>query len=261
MQKRAMKRNRRAERTNTQGATTNTSVQDARYQESSVSDGTAINNSNVTNYNSNNVTNAPTGAGSNPNTTGALQKNTDPSSRTTPTETDSNVGTVHAVRGAEMTKEPAVKAGSTVRNTSIGDFMASSPNYITLQNALQTSDLFDVLKGSGPYTLFAPNNDAFKKLPAAVQSGLLDGSNRAALKQLLSYHVVSGTMNKDELTRKIKDGNGKAQFKTLAGGTLTAQLGANGHIMLMDEQGGTAHVDGNGDRTTRMALFMELIRC
>lgn len=246
MQKRAMKRNRRAERANASGTTTNTTVQDARYRESSVSDGTAINNSNVTNYNSNNVTNAPTGAGSNPNTKGTLKNDTDPGTTKPATnQPDSNVGAVHAVRGAEMTKTPAVNAGSTVRNSSIGDFIASSPNYITLQNALQTSDLFDMLKGSNAYTLFAPNNNAFKRLPTAVQSGLLDGSNRAALKQVLSYHVVSGALNKDELTRQIKAGNGKAQLKTMAGNTLTAQLGSNGHITLTDEQGNTAQVDGN----------------
>lgn len=246
MQKRAMKRNRRAERANARTTTTNASVQDARYRESSASEGTSVNNSNVSNYNSNNVTNAPTGAGSNPNTKEALQKNADATGNSATTSTtDSNAGAVEAVKGAKAAGMPAVTAGSTTRNTSIGDFMASSPNYITLQNALQSSDLFDMLKGTGPYTLFAPTNNAFKKLPTALQGGLLDGSNREALKQLLSYHVVSGTMNTDEMTRQIKAGDGKAQLKTMAGGTLTARLDANGHIMLMDEQGGTSRVEGS----------------
>lgn len=244
-QKRSMKRNRKAQRTNAQGTPTNTSVQNARYRESSASDGTSINNSNVTNYNSNNVTNAPTGVGSNPNTDKAMQSQTEATGAKTSTST-SNAGAVEAIKGAKTTETPAVKAGSTVRNTSIGDFLASSPNYTTLQNALQSSGLFDVLKGTGPYTIFAPANDAFKKLPTAVQGGLLDGSNREALKQLLSGHVVSGSMNSDELSQKIKAGGGKVQLKTLSGSTLTAQLGSNGRIQLTDEQGGIAHVDDTG---------------
>jgi uncharacterized surface protein with fasciclin (FAS1) repeats len=258
MQKRSMKRNRKAQRSNAQDTPTNTSVQNARYRESSASDGTSVNNSNVTNYNSNNVMNAPTGVGSNPNTDKALQVETESTGVKTSTGTstaNSDAGAVEAIKGAKTTRTPAVKSGSTVRNTSIGDFLASSPNYITLQNALQSSDLFDVLKGTGPYTIFAPANDAFKKLPTAVQGGLLDGSNRDALKQLLSGHVVSGSMNSDDLSQKIKAGGGKAQLKTLSGSTLTAQLGANGRIQLTDEQGGVAHVEDTGSRQQNGVVY------
>ena len=228
-QKRSMKRNRKAQRANAQDTPTSTSVQNARYRQSSASDGTSVNNSNVTNYNSNNVMNAPTGVGSNPNTDKAMQSQTESTGAKTGTgTTNSGAGAVDAIKGAKTTEEPAVKSGSTVRNTSVGDFIASSPNYITLQNALQSSDLFEVLKGTGPYTIFAPANDAFKKLPTAVQGGLLNGSNRDALKQLLSGHVVSGSMNSDELSQKVKAGGGKAQLKTLSGSTLTARLGSNG---------------------------------
>ena len=255
-QKRSMKRNRKTQRANAQDTPANTSVQNARYRESSASDGTTVNNSNVTNYNSNNVTNAPTGVGSNPNTDKALQSQTESTGAKTSTNpTNSGAGTVEAIKGAKTTEEPAVKSGSTVRNTSIGDFLASSPNYITLQNALQSSDLSEMLKGTGPYTIFAPANDAFKKLPKAVQGGLLDGSNRDALKQLLSGHVVSGSMNSDELSQKIKAGGGKAQLKTLSGSTLTAQLGSNGRIQLTDEQGGVAHVEDTGTRQQNGVVY------
>ena len=255
-QKRSMKRNRKAQRANAQDTPANTSVQNARYRESSASDGTAVNNSNVTNYNSNNVMNAPTGVGSNPNTDKALQSQTESTgSKSTTGTTNSGAGTIEAIKGAKTTEEPAVKSGSTVRNTSIGDFVASSPNYITLQNALQSSDLSDVLKGTGPYTMFAPTNDAFKKLPTAVQGGLLDGSNRDALKQLLSGHVVSGLMNSDDLAQKIKAGDGKAQLKTLSGSTLTAQLGSNGRIQLTDEHGGVVHVADKGSRQQNGVVY------
>jgi uncharacterized surface protein with fasciclin (FAS1) repeats len=254
--KRSMKRNRKAQRANAQGTPTNTSVQNARYRESSASDGTSVNNSNVTNYNSNNVMNAPTGVGSNPNTDKAMQSQTESTGAKTPISTaNSDAGAVEAIKGAKTPETPAVKSGSTVRNTSIGDFLSSSPNYITLQNALQSSGLFDVLKGTGPYTMFAPANDAFKKLPAAVQGGLLDGSNRDALKQLLSGHVVSGSINSDDLVQKIKAGGGKAQLKTLSGSTLTAQLGSNARIQLTDEQGGVAHLEDTGSRQQNGVVY------
>ncbi len=236
---------------------------DARYRQSSSANGTSINNSNSTNYNSNNVTNAPTGAGSNPSATGTtttppgnpdISQNGSMSSGTTmsggssgsmaaQTNATSSTATGMAVKAARTTEEPAVKAGSTARNTTIRDFVSSSPNYVTLQNALQSAELSQKLKESGPYTVFAPSNSAFKKLPTAVQNSLLEGRNHSALVKLLSYHVVNGSVDAAELTRQIKAGSGKARLQTLAGGTLTAQLGANGQIVLTDEQGGTAHVD------------------
>ncbi|SOD97657.1 fasciclin domain-containing protein [Spirosoma fluviale] len=277
-QKRAMKRNKRAtnQKAGSTGTTTNTSSQDAAYRESSSSVGTAVNNSNTTNYNSNNVTNAPTGAGSNPNAMGASNPSTTPADQVSNGQnnsaarsssssagaayspntgaTDSNAGTAAAVSGEKNSKEPAVKAGSTERNTSIGDFVASSPNFITLQNALQSANLWDVLKGSGPYTIFAPTNNAFKKLSSTAQGALLDGSNRDALKQLLSYHVVDGSLSVEELGRQAKAGNGKAQLKTLAGSTLTVQE-SNGRLTITDEQGHTATVEEAGQRQSNGMVY------
>ena len=100
-----------------------------------------------------------------------------------------------------------------------------------------------MFKGSDSYTLFAPSNNAFKKLPATAQAGLLEGRNRDALKQLLSYHVVQGSVDAAELTQRIKAGNGKAQLQTAAGGTLTAQISSGGRVTITDEQGKTAIVE------------------
>jgi uncharacterized surface protein with fasciclin (FAS1) repeats len=265
-QRRAMKRNKKAmEQNSRMNSGTSTSVQDGQYRKSSASDGTSINNSNTTNYNSNNVTNAPTGAGSNPtvatptpadqvsngqnNSAARSSVSSDgssysPNTGATPSGTSvSTSGTGAAVSGARTGGTPDVKAGSTNRSTSVGDFISSSPNYTTLQNALQSADLFETLKGSGPYTVFAPSNSAFKKLPANAQSGLLEGSNRDALKQLLSYHVVRGEVDIAELNRRIKAGNGQAELQTLAGSTLIAKQGSNGSIDLTDDQGHTASID------------------
>ncbi|QJW88966.1 fasciclin domain-containing protein [Spirosoma taeanense] len=230
-----------------QNSTTNTR-QEGEYRQSSSSNGTSINNSNSTNYNSNNVTTAPTGVGSNPNATPPNDQSSEPKDNASRQQNSgaTKTGTAEAITGAPRANAtPAVEVGSTARNTSVGDFVSSSPNFITLQNALQSADLFDMLKGSGPYTLFAPSNSAFKKLPANVQNGLLEGRNRDALKQLLSYHVVQGAMSMDELTQRIKTGGGSAQLQTTAGGTLTAKLGSNGRVTLTDEQGHTASVDAN----------------
>jgi|GEM_PF-831419 len=266
-QRRAMKRNRKAMQQNSRmNSGTSTSTQDADYRQSSTSNGTAVNNSNTTNYNSNNVTNAPTGAGSNPSTvinpTPAEQVSNgqnnsaarssvssdgssySPNTGATPSGTSvSTSGTGEAVSGARSSEMPATKAGSTNRTASVGDFISSSPNFTTLQNALQSTDLFETLKGSGPYTVFAPSNKAFKKLPTSAQNGLLEGRNSDALKQLLSYHVVRGEVDMAELNRRIKAGNGKVELQTLAGTTLTAKSGSNGSVEITDDQGHTAQID------------------
>ncbi|WP_420151559.1 fasciclin domain-containing protein [Spirosoma sp.] len=242
-----------------QGTRSGTSATPAagQYRQSSAANGTAVNNSNSTNYNSNNVTNAPTGVGSNPSVTTdptSLQggASSDAAPRTPGASSTINeapkTGTAPAVTGAKKAPTPAVVAGSTERNTSIHDFIASSPNYTTLQNALQSADLYRTLKENGPYTLFAPSNTAFKKMPASLQASLLEGRNSDDLKQLLSYHVVQGTIDVAELTKRIKTNGGKAQLQTIAGNTLVAELGANGRLTLTDERGKSVDIDAPDNR-------------
>ncbi|MBC3787887.1 fasciclin domain-containing protein [Spirosoma utsteinense] len=230
---------------------TGATSQDGQYRQSSAAQGTSVNNSNATNYNSNNVTNAATGVGSNPSVTtqpttlsGSSGTSATTSSSSSAGSDATKTGTAAAVTGARTeTKTPADVAGSTERTTSIHDFISSSPNYVTLQNALQSTDLDEKLKAGTAYTLFAPTNAAFKKLPATVQAGLLEGRNREALTQLMSYHLVAGTLDAKALTQQIKAGNGKATLTTVAGGVLTAQLGAGGQLTITDEQGKSATVE------------------
>ncbi|MDB5242471.1 MAG: beta-Ig-H3/fasciclin [Spirosoma sp.] len=232
-------------------AGTATGPQEGQYRQSSAANGTAVNNSNSDNYNSNNVTNAPTGVGSNPSVTNnpttlsgsTTSGNGGGSNTTSTTSSEPKTGTSRAITGAKTSATPADVAGSTERNTNIHDFIASSPNYITLQNALQSADLYNLLKENEAYTLFAPLNSAFKKLPASMQAGLLEGRNREALKQLLSYHLVRGSLNANELSSRIKAGSGEVKLQTLAGGMLTAKMGANGGITITDEQGKTVAVE------------------
>lgn len=254
-QRRTAKRDRNRQTQNAGQSSGNaTNTQEGRYRQSSTASGNAVNSSNTGNYNSNNAVNPATGVGSNPETTnptappnngGSGQSSGSSSGRSSTGSTPPSqpVGAGEAIRKAQTSETPAVVAGSTVRNTSISDYVASSPNYTTLQNALQTADLNETLKGTDQYTLFAPSNASFKKLPAATQAGLLEGANRDALRQVLSYHVVKGVVDAAELGRRIEAGGGKAQLQTLAGTTLTARVGSNGRVTLTDERGNSATVE------------------
>lgn len=217
----------------------------ALYRGGSVSSGTTMNNSNVTNYNSQQVTTAPTGVGSTngaaivPASTGV---STSKGAESPNLNQRSGTGTGAAVAGA-VTNAPTVPVSVASPSTSVGDFTSAQPDYTTLQNALQATNLDKELRGAGPFTVFAPSNSAFKKLPLPIQNTLLDGQNQHTLKHLLEYHIIKGTMDIKELARQINAGKGKAQIKTMSGGTLTAQVGSNGRIMLTDESGNTTSID------------------
>ena len=99
----------------------------------------------------------------------------------------------------------------------------------------------DTLTSAGPFTVFAPTNDAFAKLPAGTVETLLKPENKATLTKVLTYHVVAGKMSSADLRKAIKIGGGKATLKTVAGGNLTAMLEGN-MIVLTDEKGGMSKV-------------------
>ena len=97
------------------------------------------------------------------------------------------------------------------------------------------------LEGSGPFTAFAPTNEAFAKLPAGTVDMLLKPENKAMLTKVLTYHVVPGKVTSKDLKKMIEDGGGKAEIKTVEGGTITAMV-EGGKIALKDEKGGTSTV-------------------
>src|SRR5882724_10439234 len=100
----------------------------------------------------------------------------------------------------------------------------NSKDHTTLVAAVKAAGLVDTLQGPGPFTVFAPTNDAFKKLPAGAVDNLLKPENKDALTKVLTYHVVPGRLSSADLKKEIKAGNGMAQLKTVAGGTLTASM-------------------------------------
>ncbi|MDQ2734252.1 MAG: fasciclin domain-containing protein [Pseudomonadota bacterium] len=126
-------------------------------------------------------------------------------------------------------------------NKDIIDNAVNSKDHTTLVAAVKAAGLVQTLKGPGPFTVFAPTNEAFAALPAGTVDTLLKPENKATLTKVLTYHVVAGKMDAAALTKAIDAGGGKAKLTTVSGGTLTATKSGN-TIMLTDEKGGTARV-------------------
>lgn len=121
------------------------------------------------------------------------------------------------------------------------DTASGNPNFSTLVTAVQAAGLVDTLKGPGPFTVFAPTNDAFGKLPAGTVDTLIKPESKDTLSKILTYHVVAGKVTAADVMKLIKAGGGKASIKTVEGGTITA-MARGGKVMLMDEKGGSATV-------------------
>jgi uncharacterized surface protein with fasciclin (FAS1) repeats len=118
----------------------------------------------------------------------------------------------------------------------------NSADHTTLVAAVKAAGLVDTLEGPGPFTVFAPTNEAFDKLPAGTVDSLLKPENKSLLTKVLTYHVVMGRLSSSDLLKKIRDGNGTAELTTVEGGKLWVMLHDGKHIMLKDEKGGTALV-------------------
>ncbi|MEP2690202.1 MAG: fasciclin domain-containing protein [Maribacter dokdonensis] len=109
-------------------------------------------------------------------------------------------------------------------NKNIIENAVNSKDHTTLVAAVKAAELVETLKGEGPFTVFAPTNEAFEKLPKGTVETLLMAENKAKLQSILTYHVVAGKVSAMDLMKMIKDGNGKAELTTVNGGTLTAML-------------------------------------
>ncbi len=129
-----------------------------------------------------------------------------------------------------------VSAQKTVVDVAVG-----SKAHTTLVAAVKAASLVETLQSAGPFTVFAPTNDAFAKLPAGTVETLLKPENKAKLAQILTYHVVAGNLDAAAVIAAIKAGKGKAAVKTVSGGTLTASL-KDGKVILTDENGGVSTV-------------------
>ena len=117
----------------------------------------------------------------------------------------------------------------------------NSKDHTTLVAAIKAAGLVDTLSGPGPFTVFAPTNAAFAKLPAGTVETLVKPENKETLTGILTYHVVSGRMDSKAIAKAIKSGGGKAVFKTVQGNDLTATM-AGKKLKLIDAKGGASTV-------------------
>jgi uncharacterized surface protein with fasciclin (FAS1) repeats len=150
--------------------------------------------------------------------------------------------TLMCVPGAfAQMKDPMVGGAAMYPSKNIVENAVNSKDHTTLVAAVKAAGLVDTLEGAGPFTVFAPTNEAFAKLPAGTVDTLLKPENKDMLVKILTYHVVAGKVGAMDLKKMIKDGNGSATLKTVSGGTLTAKE-MGGKIVLTDEKGGTSTV-------------------
>ncbi len=141
----------------------------------------------------------------------------------------------------KMSANPMVGGAPMYPNKDIIDNAVNSADHTTLVAAVKAAGLVETLKGKGPFTVFAPTNEAFAKLPAGTVDGLLKPENKATLSKILTYHVAAGRWDAHALAKAIKAGNGKAEIATVAGGKLWASMSGK-DIVLTDEKGGMAKV-------------------
>ena len=139
-------------------------------------------------------------------------------------------------------KNPVVGGQEMYPTKNIVENAVNSADHTTLVAAVKAAGLVETLEGPGPFTVFAPTNEAFAKLPAGTVETLLKPENKTTLTKVLTYHVVSGRLSASDLKKQIKAGNGNAELTTVEGGKLWASLQDGNHIILKDEKGGTALV-------------------
>jgi len=140
-----------------------------------------------------------------------------------------------------LAKNPMVGGAAMYPTKDIVDNAVNSKDHTTLVAAVQAAGLVETLKGPGPFTVFAPTNAAFGKLPAGTVDTLVKPENKATLTSILTYHVVAGRVTSADLARQIKAGGGKAMVTTVNGGTLTASMMGKS-VMLTDAKGGMSTV-------------------
>ncbi len=117
----------------------------------------------------------------------------------------------------------------------------NSADHTTLVAAVKAAGLVDTLSGAGPFTVFAPTNAAFAKLPAGTVETLVQPENKATLTSILTYHVVPGRLAAADIVERSRAGGGSTTLTTAQGGTLTASMMGD-MVMLTDAKGGTAHI-------------------
>ena len=136
---------------------------------------------------------------------------------------------------------PKVGGAAMYATKTIVENAAQSKDHTTLVAAVKAAGLAETLSGPGPFTVFAPTNAAFAKLPAGTVDNLVKPENSAQLTSILTYHVVPGTITAKTIATAIRKGKGTATLTTVQGEPLTARM-AGGHLILTDAKGSTSMV-------------------
>jgi uncharacterized surface protein with fasciclin (FAS1) repeats len=142
---------------------------------------------------------------------------------------------------AQMEKTVEVGGAPMYPSKNIIENAVNSKDHSTLVAAVKAAGLVETLEGAGPFTVFAPTNEAFDKLPKGTVETLLKPENKQMLTGILTYHVVAGRLDSKELADKISAGNGTAELTTVAGGKLWVMMKGS-KIVLKDEKGNMAWV-------------------
>jgi len=142
---------------------------------------------------------------------------------------------------AQMEKPVQVGGAAMFSTKTIVDNAVNSKDHTTLVAAVKAAGLVETLQSAGPFTVFAPTNEDFDKLPEGTVGTLVKPENKATLTKILTYHVVAGRWDAAALAKAIKEGNGWAELKTVSGGVLKATMKGN-KLVLTDEKGGMSTV-------------------
>ena len=151
---------------------------------------------------------------------------------------------VAAPVGAQMSAHDDVVVGGQAMSP-LKDIVTNAMNsadHTTLVAAVKAAGLVETLQGPGPFTVFAPTNEAFAALPAGTVDNLLKPDQKPMLVKILTYHVVAGNYDAAALMKLIKAGGGKAQLKTISGGTLWFTMNGDKNVVVKDELGNVADI-------------------
>lgn len=147
-----------------------------------------------------------------------------------------------ASMAAMMSDSVMVGGAAMYPSKNIVENALNSKDHTTLVAAVKAAGLVDTLQGTGPFTVFAPTNAAFAKLPAGTVESLVKPENKAVLTNILTYHVVAGKYDMKQLEKKIKEGGGHAELKTVNGQPLWVMSNGPHNIQLKDAQGNIANI-------------------
>jgi uncharacterized surface protein with fasciclin (FAS1) repeats len=151
------------------------------------------------------------------------------------------MGGVAAFAAPGLAKDVMVGGAAMSSSKNIVENAANSKDHTTLVAAVKAAGLVDTLSGAGPFTVFAPTNEAFAALPKGTVETLLEPANKDQLTAVLTYHVVPGKVSAAEIVEATKKGNGMAEFKTVQGGPLKFQLDGD-KVWVVDAKGGKSQV-------------------